>query len=186
MPSGYAPYDFVPTAAPCLCVPTVDGNDEAQLAPYGRFASGAADVRVDGEAVQGCFTVYSRGDKIHALNEAVGAAEYTTALQLPSGLLVTREMNRHPDGEQHFDSHGHPFCLLLAPPSDTLRLEDVRLVKFDGSRPVNIHRNVWHQPPYLASTEHGRVEFTTAQAKSHVCVDHDFLEQHGPLVAFQP
>jgi ureidoglycolate hydrolase len=187
-PSGYADHSreaFV--GATRVHVPVVENPDAEVFAPYGRFvAFDVNNLRRDvhttdpeAELAHGEFLVRMESDVIHAKNNGIGSAEYTTALSAAASCdtheWLVREVNNHPTSEQLFAPlEKQSFALLLAPssiPRDALRPEDMRLFKFDGSASVVINVSTWHQPPY------GSGRFYTAQAASHECEDVDFLDR---------
>lgn len=175
-PSGYANYDNIEQYDVINVQLTLD------IDPYGRFGTRLNDVTVaDGPLAGGDFDVYIKDSKIRAMNHGVSTQPYTTGI-ISGDMVLIREMNRHPDGEQMFNSFGRPFYLLVARPSETLDPKDVVLLLCLGDRPVYIHRNTWHQPPYSSIlSDH---TFVTEQAASHVCVAHDFINSDNCLVGF--
>ncbi|PWT72014.1 MAG: ureidoglycolate lyase, partial [Proteobacteria bacterium] len=55
------------------------------------------------------------------------------------------EMERHPLSSQAFvPLRGAPFLIVVAPPGDELRPEQLRAFSSAGRQGVNYHRGVWH------------------------------------------
>lgn len=54
-------------------------------------------------------------------------------------------LERHPLGSQAFyPTAKTPFLVLVAPPAETVRAEDLQLFVSDGSLGVNLFKNTWH------------------------------------------
>jgi ureidoglycolate hydrolase len=179
-PSGFAEYpaSFVNKVSPRYEVPVV-----TDIEPYGRYGESLKEWKGTGEVAEGRFDVYRDVKMARAHNHGVGSAPYITGLYLPNGDLLVREMNRHPDGEQMFASIDNmPFRMLVAAPSEELCPENVVVLELDGSRPFYIHRNTWHQPPYPMNPNAEPMTLFTAQAKSHQCVAHDFINRNDLLL----
>lgn len=61
--------------------------------------------------------------------------------------LTIRMLERHPLGSQAFvPLRGNPFLIVVAPPGDTPRSEEVRAFLGNGRQGVNYQRGVWHHP----------------------------------------
>ena len=178
MTSGYANYDV---SIERIHTPPAVVATPATLSGFGRLADGC--VNVDGPATGGRFVVRHTTAFVYAHNHGFNGDEYVTGKHIPGlDTIVTREANRHDDGEQLFcaiDSVDE-FVLLLAPPSAHVTPDDfVRFTVTKANAPngVIINRNTWHQPPY--TTRGPAVIFTTAQAASHHCVLYDSLIEHN-------
>lgn len=82
--------------------------------------------------------VDAEGEDGHALINIFQALPYPAAPLL-------REMERHPLGSQAFmPLQGQSFIVVVAPPGDTVRAQDLRIFVTDGHQGVNYHRGVWH------------------------------------------
>ncbi|SDM77540.1 ureidoglycolate lyase [Oryzisolibacter propanilivorax] len=78
------------------------------------------------------------GEDGHALINIFQALPYSAAPLL-------REMERHPLGSQAFmPLEGQSFIVVVAPASDTVRAQDLRVFVTDGHQGVNYRRGVWH------------------------------------------
>ena len=189
-------------------MPVVDATDAA-LAGYGRLvddpdthlieivrwpAQGSRPVDEDsgdeGGTTQGVFVSEWRGDVLYGRNEAV-AGHYVLAYAVepsradetharPPGQMLLWHCNYHPDGGQlFFPLDRAPFLVPLALPGDDVRPEQFVCFRFDGTRGLYIHPNVWHEGVFALS---GTQRFFDRQGAVHARVSVDFAREFGCLL----
>ena len=133
--------------------------------------------------VSGKFEYWYDGKYLRTKNHAVGG-EYFVGIyyekqydkSMPQYIL-TREANYHPDSGQLFvPSDGTPFILLLALPTDDIKLDDFIAFKFDGTKSVQIKPNIWHQPVFPLES---RAMFFAKQGSVHACIGVDTINEFG-------
>lgn len=113
------------------------------------------------------------GDYVTGINFEVKNGEYG---KVPSHIL-TREANYHPDGGQVFYPLTKvPFILLLALPTDDIKLEHFVAFRFNGECGAQIKASIWHQPVFPIADE---ALFMTKQGKVHACVGFDSINECG-------
>jgi ureidoglycolate lyase/seryl-tRNA synthetase len=150
-----------------------------------------------GPITQGDFKVWWEGDMLHGENHSVSSGLYNIARKVPGSpnLLLTREMNYHPDGGQViFPKEKKPFIVLLGVPGDNVCWNPQEVLKepgyvvtkfaafyFDGSKGLHIHPNVWHQPPIPLE---GSLEFFDKQGAVHGCVGYDSIKEDDVWMCF--
>lgn len=150
-----------------------------------------------GPVTQGDFRVWWEDDLLHGENHSVESGLYNIARVHPKDkdILLTREMNYHPDGGQViFPKERKPFLVLLGNQGDdiqwdlhkSLGVPGYQVTKFacfyfDGSKGLHIHPNVWHQPPIPLTEE---LEFKDKQGAVHGCVGYDSVKEHDLWMAF--
>jgi Ureidoglycolate lyase len=139
---------------------------------------------------QGTFVSEWRGDVLYGRNEAVGghyilayAAEPATAdeshTRLPERILLWHA-NYHPDGGQlFFPLDRQPFVVPLALPGDDVTPEHFVCFRFDGSKGLYIHPNIWHEGVF---TLRGRQRFFDQQGTVHARVSVDFPREFQCLL----
>ena len=89
--------------------------------------------------------------------------------------------NYHPDGGQLFFPLEHkPFMVPLALPGDDVSPEPFVCFRFDGSRGLYIHPNVWHEGVFGCS---GTQRFFDKQGAVHARVSVDFARAFGCLLS---
>ena len=82
----------------------------------------------------------------------VGIVECTRPTQAP---VAVKLVERHPAGSQAFIPVGDVvMCVVVAPPGDTVKPEDLRAFVSNGRQGVNYRRGTWHMP--LAAFETGQ------------------------------
>lgn len=198
----------VPRGLERVVLPVVDATD-ANLAGYGRLVDDPASVTVEitrwpaqgwrpvdddsgdeGGTSEGTFRCDWRGDVLHGRNEAVGghyvlayAGEPADAREdhdrAPSRMLLWHA-NYHPDGGQlFFPLDARPFVVPLALPGDDVRPERFVAFRFDGTRGLYIHANVWHEGVFAVA---GTQRFFDKQGAVHARVSVDFAREFGCLV----
>jgi hypothetical protein len=189
-------------------MPIIDATDEA-LAGYGRLVDDPKSCKVEivrwpvqgwrhidedsgdeGGTTHGVFVSEWRGDVLYGRNEAVGghyvlayAGEPSAAdeshQRAPARMLLWH-CNYHPDGGQlFFPLERKPFLVPLALPGDDIQPEQFVCFRFDGSRGLYIHPNVWHEGVFgLAGTQ----RFFDRQGAVHARVSIDFAREFGCLL----
>ena len=120
---------------------------------------------------QGTFVSEWRGDILYGRNEAVGGhyilaygcapeSASTEHDALPSQMLLWHA-NYHPDGGQlFFPLDCAHFYVPLALPGDDVTPERFVCFRFDGTRGLYIHPNIWHEGVF---TLRGRQRFFVAR-----------------------
>ena len=198
----------VPAGMRRVVLPVVDATDAA-LAGYGRLVDDPAKVHVEitrwpatgwrtidddsgdqGGTTQGTFHCDWRGDVLYGRNEAVGghyvlayACEPGEAREdhdCAPGRMLLWHANYHPDGGQlFFPLDARPFVVPLARPGDDVRPEDFVAFRFDGTRGLYIHANVWHEGVFAVA---GSQRFFDQQGAVHARVSVDFPREFGCLL----
>ena len=198
----------VPRGLRRVALPVVDATDE-NLRGYGRLVDDPASVKVEitrwpaqgwrpvdedsgdeGGTTEGTFRCDWKGDVLYGRNEAVGG-HYVLAYadepadaredhaRAPSRMLLWHA-NYHPDGGQlFFPLDARPFVVPLAKPGDDLRPEDFVAFRFDGTRGLYIHANVWHEGVFAVA---GTQRFFDKQGAVHARVSVDFPREFGCLL----
>jgi hypothetical protein len=131
-----------------------------------------------------------RGDVLFGRNDAVGGeyvlayatepaeADGTHARQ-PRCILLWHA-NYHPDGGQLFFPFDRaPFLVPLAPPGDGVKPKDFVCFRFDGSRGLYIHPNIWHEGVFGVR---GTQRFFDKQGAVHARVSLDLAREFGCLL----
>jgi hypothetical protein len=198
----------VPRGMRRVAMPVVDANED-NLRGFGALvddphgfrieivrwpAQGRRPVDTDsgdeGGTTRGVFVSEWRGDVLYGRNEAVGG-HYILAYgtepaearddhgRAPARMLLWHA-NYHPDGGQlFFPLERRPFLVPLAPPGDDVRPEDFVCFRFDGSRGLYIHPNIWHEGVFAMS---GTQRFHDEQGAVHARVSIDFPREFGCLL----
>ena len=143
-----------------------------------------------GGTTEGVFVSEWRGDVLYGRNEAVDGhyiLAYATAPEQaredhadhPRRMLLWHA-NYHPDGGQlFFPLQPRPFFVPLALPGDDVAPERFICFRFDGSRGLYIHPNVWHEGVFgLVGTQ----RFFDRQGAVHARVSVDFAREFGCLL----
>ena len=144
----------------------------------------------EGGTTRGVFVSEWRGDILYGRNEAVDG-HYILAYadepsradethQRPPQRMLLWHCNYHPDGGQlFFPLDPGPFFVPLALPGDDVRPEQFVCFRFDGTRGLYIHPNVWHEGVFaLAGTQ----RFFDQQGAVHARVSVDFSREFGCLL----
>ncbi|MBS0318961.1 MAG: ureidoglycolate lyase [Proteobacteria bacterium] len=189
-------------------MPVVDATDDT-LRGYGRLVEDRAQCNVEitrwpargwrpvdedsgdeGGTTEGVFVSEWKGDILYGRNEAVDghyilayADEPTTADEMharPPARMLLWHCNYHPDGGQlFFPIERAPFMVPLALPGDDVKPEDFVCFRFDGSRGLYIHANIWHEGVF---TCRGTQRFYDRQGAVHARVSVDFPREFGCLL----
>lgn len=191
-----------------VTIPVVDATDEA-LRGFGRLvtepetypleivrwpAQGWRPVDDDsgneGGTTEGIFQSQWKGDVLYGRNHAVGGHYILgygvdphdadeSHVRAPTRILLWHA-NYHPDGGQlFFPRQARPFVVPLALPGDDIRPENFVCFRFDGSRGLYIHPNIWHEGVFPVS---GEQEFFDKQGAVHARVSVDFAREFGCLL----
>jgi hypothetical protein len=198
----------LPAALATVTMPVVDADD-ANLQGYGRLVADPAEVRIEivrwpstglrpvdedtgdqAGTTCGVFESGWRGGILYGRNEAVDGHYILAYGDLPElvsddhALAPTRMLlwhaNYHPDGGQlFFPLERKPFYVPLALPGDDIRPESFVCFRFDGSRGLYIHPNVWHEGVF---TLQGTQRFHDEQGAVHARVSVDFAREFGCLL----
>jgi hypothetical protein len=143
-----------------------------------------------GGIVEGVFVSEWRGDVLFGRNQAVGGeyilayADEPTSADLthrraPQRILLWHA-NYHPDGGQlFFPLDAAPFVVPLALPGDDVRPEHFVCFRFDGSRGLYLHPNVWHEGVFALN---GAQRFLDRQGAVHARVSVDFAREFDCLL----
>lgn len=198
----------VPAGLKRVRMPVVDATPAA-LDGYGRLVDSPDDVRIEivrwpakgwrhvdpdtGDEAgtkEGTFTSEWKGDILYGRNEAVGGhyvlayAEEPTAADErhsrdPARILLWHA-NYHPDGGQlFFPLDKRPFVVPLAKPGDDVKPEDFVCFRFDGSKGLYIHPDIWHEGVFSIG---GTQRFLDRQGAVHARVSVDFPREFSCLL----
>lgn len=198
----------IPAGLSRVRIPVIDADDE-NIAPYGRLvddpeqqaieirrwpATGWRPVDPDtgdeGGTTEGVFHSEWLGDILYGRNEAVGGhyvlgygAEPSTAVAgdpRPPSRILLWHANYHPDGGQlFFPLDPGPFVVPLALPGDDVRPRDFVCFRFDGTRGLYIHPDIWHEGVFTLGT---RQRFFDRQGAVHARVSVDFAREFDCLL----
>jgi Ureidoglycolate lyase len=144
----------------------------------------------EGGTTQGVFVSEWRGDILYGSNEAVGGHYVLAYAEEPSRAdmrhrrdpdrMMLWHCNYHPDGGQlFFPLEARPFLVPLALPGDDVQPERFVCFRFDGSRGLYIHPNVWHEGVFAYA---GTQRFFDSQGAVHARVSVDFAREFGCLL----
>lgn len=193
---------------PRVRIPLIDATEET-VAPFGCLVDDPEEVTVEirrwpaqgrrpvdpdtgdeAGTTEGVFHSEWRGDILYGRNDAVGGhyvigygrdpaiaceGEATT----PERILLWHA-NYHPDGGQVFFPLDHvPYVVPVALPGDDVTPSDFVCLRFDGSRGLYIHPDIWHEGVFTL----GRSQrFFDRQGAVHARVSVDFPREFGCLV----
>jgi hypothetical protein len=144
----------------------------------------------EGGTTEGVFVSAWQGDVLFGRNEAVGghyilayAVDPTEAdqshVRRPASMLLWHA-NYHPDGGQmFFPLEQKPFYVPLALPGDDVTPDRFVCFRFDGSRGLYIHPNIWHDGVFTLS---GTQRFLDRQGAVHARVSVDLPREFGCLL----
>jgi hypothetical protein len=189
-------------------MPVVDAH-EAVLAGFGSLIDDPEDVSIEivrwpaqgwrpvdedcgneGGTTSGTFVSEWKGDVLFGRNEAV-KGHYLLAYNVePSQAaldhnrepqrIIMWHANYHPDGGQlFFPLEPKPFMVPLALPGDDVKPDNFVCFRFDGSRGLYIHPNVWHEGVFPLN---GAQRFFDRQGAVHARVSVDFAREFGCLL----
>jgi hypothetical protein len=191
-----------------VVMPVVDATD-ANLAGYGCLVGDPKERTIEivrwrargwrpvdedsgdeGGTTEGVFVSEWKGDVLYGRNEAVGGhyilgygtepAEAIETHARPPSRVLLWHCNYHPDGGQlFFPLDRAPFYVPLALPGDDVAPEQFVCFRFDGTRGLYIHPDVWHEGVFTLS---GRQRFFDSQGAVHARVSVDFAREFGALL----
>jgi hypothetical protein len=139
---------------------------------------------------EGTFECQWKGDVLYGTNQAVGgryilgyASEPADAdeshSRQPRRLLLWHA-NYHPDGGQLFlPKLSRPFLVPLALPGDDVKPDNFVCFRFDGTKGLYIHPNIWHEGVFPVSGHH---RFFDRQGAVHARVSVDFSREFQCLL----
>ncbi|MFO1312584.1 MAG: ureidoglycolate hydrolase [Burkholderiales bacterium] len=189
-------------------MPVVDATDEA-LRGYGRLVDDPASCKIEivrwpargwrpvdedsgdeGGTTRGVFVSEWRGDILYGRNEAVDGhcilayasepARADDTHSRPPTSMMLWHCNYHPDGGQlFFPLDRATFYVPLALPGDDVKPEDFVCFRFDGTRGLYIHPDVWHEGVFA---RRGTQRFHDVQGAVHARVSVDFAREFGCLL----
>ena len=198
----------VPRGMRRVPLPVVEATD-TNLRGYGRLVDDPADARIEivrwpaqgwrpvdtdsgdeGGTTRGIFISEWRGDILYGSNEAADGhyilgyggepADCRDDSAEPATQLLLWHANYHPDGGQlFFPLDTQPFYVPLALPGDDVRPEHFICFRFDGTRGLYIHPNVWHEGVFALA---GKQRFVDEQGAVHARVSVDFPREFGCLL----
>ncbi|MFO1281953.1 MAG: ureidoglycolate lyase [Burkholderiales bacterium] len=198
----------VPRGLERVTIPLVEATDRL-LDGYGHLVDDPASVDVaitrwpaggwrpvdedsgdEGGTTEGVFRSEWRGDVLYGRNDAVGGhyilaygeepADAREDHDRPPRRMLLWHANYHPDGGQlFFPLDRKPFVVPLALPGDDVKPADFVAFRFDGSRGLYIHADVWHEGVFTMS---GGQRFFDKQGAVHARVSVDFPREFGCLV----
>ncbi|AJE21861.1 ureidoglycolate lyase [Azotobacter chroococcum] len=103
------------------------------------------------------------------------------ARTLPMPLTI-RMLERHPLGSQAFvPLRGNPFLIVVAPPGDAPRPEQVRAFLGNGRQGINYQRGVWHHPVLALADDDEFLVIDRSGAGAN-CDEHFFGEDEQLLL----
>jgi Ureidoglycolate lyase len=149
-----------------------------------------AETGDQGGTTAGVFESAWRGDILYGRNEAVGG-HYILAYAKPPefartdhaeppGRLLLWHANYHPDGGQLFyPLDQRPFYVPLALPGDDITPQRFVCFRFDGTRGLYIHPNIWHEGVFAVR---GMQRFFDQQGAVHARISVDFAREFGCLL----
>ena len=148
------------------------------------------DTGDQGGTTTGTFVSEWKGDILYGRNEAVGG-HYILAYGEEPGRadpthtraprrIMLWHANYHPDGGQlFFPLEKKPFLVPLALPGDDVEPAQFVCFRFDGSRGLYIHPNIWHEGVFTTA---GTQRFFDQQGAVHARVSVDFAREFGCLL----
>jgi len=183
-----------PSLAEMLIVVTGDPRDfEVPIVPWpvpgGRPLDPATGV--GGGSTEGAFTCTWSGDRLMAMNDAVGGhyvLGYACAPEdaddrprtAPPAQVLLWHVNHHPDGGQMFASlDGQPFLVPAMPAGESPDLDRAVIARSDGTFAICLQPGVWHDGVY---PEQGDGNFWTRQGRVHARVSADIAREFGCLL----
>ena len=172
----------------------VDDPEDCEIEIVRWPAQGSRPVDPDtgdqGGTTTGTFVSEWKGDILYGRNEAVGG-HYILAYGEEPGRadpthtraprrIMLWHANYHPDGGQlFFPLEKKPFLVPLAPPGDDVEPAQFVCFRFDGSRGLYIHPNIWHEGVFTTA---GTQRFFDQQGAVHARVSVDFAREFGCLL----
>jgi hypothetical protein len=172
----------------------VDDPDAVRIEIVRWPAQGSRPIDVDtgdqGGTTEGVFVSEWRGDILYGRNDAV-AGHYVLAYAKapessridhtdPPQRMLLWHATYHPDGGQlFFPLERRPFYVPLALPGDDITPQRFVCFRFDGSKGLYIHPNIWHEGVFGFK---GTQRFFDKQGAVHARVSVDFAREFGCLL----
>jgi hypothetical protein len=198
----------LPPGLPRISMPAIEATPAA-LQGYGHLVDDPAQCRIEivrwrprgwrpvdddtgdqGGTTDGVFVSEWRGDILFGRNEAV-AGHYILAYATEPALadaahqrdperMLLWHANYHPDGGQlFFPLDPGPFFVPLALPGDDVKPQDFVCFRFDGTKGLYIHPDIWHEGVFgLRGTQ----RFFDKQGAVHARVSIEFAREFGCLL----
>ncbi len=191
-----------------VIMPVVDATTET-LDGYGRLVDDPAECEIEivrwpaqgrrpvdpdtgdeAGTTEGTFVSEWKGDVLYGRNDAVGGHYILAYSEDPARAnpghardprrLLLWHANYHPDGGQlFFPLEKKPYMVPLALPGDDIEPGDFVCFRFDGSRGLYIHPDIWHEGVFALSGTH---RFFDKQGAVHARVSVDFAREFGCLL----
>jgi len=148
------------------------------------------DTGDEGGTTEGTFISEWQGDILFGRNDAVGGHYILAYGEDPERAdpghsrdprrILLWHANYHPDGGQlFFPLDRKPFLVPLALPGDDIDPANFVCFRFDGSRGLYIHPNIWHEGVFATR---GTQRFFDKQGAVHARVSVDFAREFGCLL----
>jgi Ureidoglycolate lyase len=148
------------------------------------------DTGDEGGTTEGTFVSEWQGDILFGRNDAVGGHYILAYGEDPERAdpghardprrILLWHANYHPDGGQlFFPLEAGPFLVPLALPGDDVRPENFVCFRFDGTRGLYIHPDIWHEGVFTCA---GTQRFFDRQGAVHARVSVDFAREFGCLL----
>jgi hypothetical protein len=148
------------------------------------------DTGDEGGTTEGTFISEWQGDILFGRNDAVGGHYILAYGEDPERAdpghardprrILLWHANYHPDGGQlFFPLDRKPFLVPLALPGDDIAPAQFMCFRFDGSRGLYIHPNIWHEGVFATC---GTQRFFDQQGAVHARVSVDFAREFGCLL----
>jgi hypothetical protein len=198
----------LPAQLPRKALPVIEASKQA-LKGYGRLVEDPAHCEIEitrwpaqgwrpvdpdsgdeGGTTEGVFHTEWKGDLLYGRNEAVGG-HYILGYGVnpedaredhdkPPERILLWHANYHPDGGQlFFPLAPGPFVVPLALPGDDVTPDDFVCFRFDGTKGLYIHPNIWHDGVLPCA---GEQSFFDKQGRVHARVSVDFAKEFGVLL----
>jgi hypothetical protein len=198
----------LPTGLARVPMPVIDAT-AATLEGYGRFVDDPAECAIEivrwpaqgsrpvdpdtgdeGGTTEGTFVSEWQGDILFGRNDAVGGHYILAYGEDPERAdpghardprrILLWHANYPPDGGQlFFPLDRKPFLVPLALPGDDVAPAKFVCFRFDGSRGLYIHPNIWHEGVFATR---GTQRFFDQQGAVHARVSVDFAREFGCLL----
>ena len=134
--------------------------------------------------MDGVFDAFCEGSTLRAQNSAVDndyllaeAADPEATVESWAAGFTIGHLNYHPDGGQlFFPLEPGSFVVALALPGDDITPADVVAFRFDGTRGLYIHPDVWHEGVFPLAP---RQRFLDRQGRVHARLGVEFPDEFG-------
>lgn len=127
-----------------------------------------------------------RYDRLAEADVGDGVAAISIFRARPLAVLELKTFERHPLGSQAFFPIGQARCaVIVAPPGDTVRVQDLRAFIVEGNRGVNYHPGTWHHV-LLTLDAPGDFLVIDRGGPGHNCDEFHFAEGEQLVFALHP